>query len=319
MMEEKSVDHLLEEAYGAAVEIMKTRAVSFYQAFRLLPEDRFKGVAAVYALCRAADDIADREEALHQPGQTRQSLDDLESALVRYYQNGMRPLDVPPVLTWWKALEDTIRRFNVPMGSFLQQIEGQRRDLAFEEMRTLEDLIEYSRLVAGSVGTMLLPLLAEDHADIQDPDWQLACEHLGIGMQITNILRDVGEDLRLRNRIYLPTDLRLAFGVSRDELAALAGTADGQAPRVIPDSIVALWEHLAAIADPYYAAYEAWLCRFHPSCRLSLVAAARIYRAIADAVREAGYDCFSRRCYTSDAMRDTILREAAVFVESYPC
>lgn len=308
----------LEDAYQAAIEIMKSRAVSFYQAFRLLPETRFKGVAAVYAFCRAADDIADQEEAPKRPDDTRNRLDQLESALIRFHENGKRSLDPAtlhaPLPPWWAALEDTIRRFDIPSEPFVQQIQGQRLDTTFEEIRTLEDLIEYSRLVAGSVGTMLLPLLAADAADTKNPDWQLACEHLGIGMQITNILRDVGEDLRLRDRIYIPSDMMREFGVSRDELATLAKQPTELGLHPIPDTFIRLWEHLAAIAEPYYRAYEAWLCQFHPACRLSLVAAARIYRAIADAVRAADYDCFTRRCYTSEAQRLAIMQEAEEFV-----
>ena len=130
MMAETAAPIPLEDAYRIAIEIMRTRAVSFYQAFRLLPEARFEGVAAVYAFCRAADDIADQEEAPRKPEETRQRLDQLETAIIRFYENGKRSLD-PEMLqsslpSWWAALEDTIRQFDVPIDSFLQQIQGQQ-------------------------------------------------------------------------------------------------------------------------------------------------------------------------------------------------
>jgi phytoene synthase len=134
-------------------------------------------------------------------------------------------------------------------------------------------------------------------------------------MQITNILRDVGEDLRLRNRVYLPADLRSRHGVFRSSLESLAAEqTDGGGKMQIPRSFIALWEELAALAEPYYHAYEGWIGAFHPGCRVPLAAAALSYRAIADAVRDAAHDCFTRRGYTSAQTRAQCLAQARQLV-----
>ncbi len=301
-----------EISYDAAVAIMKARAVNFHHAFRFLPKARFRGVAALYAFCRAADDISDGDAA----GDAMERLDALEKVIVRFFEAGRKP-GCEPVgfegAPWWAALEDAIVRFDVPVESFLRQIEGQRMDAAFGGIRDADELVRYARLVAGSVGTMLLPLLSQDGINARNPEFIRACENLGVGMQITNILRDVGEDLRLRNRIYLPADMLDAHGISREQLMALAFESEESLPSV-PQGFIGLWEALAQMAEPYYRDYENWLCHFHPACRVPLVAAARIYRAIADAVRAASYDCFTRRCYTSAQTRDQIVKEARSFV-----
>lgn len=296
-------------AYSAAVETMQERAASFYSAFSRLPKERFLGTAALYAFCRCADDLVDHAQQGEASETVFTRLDRLEQAVHDLYTP--RGMQLEPVrdFIWWPAFADTVARFSIPPESFLEQIRGQRFDAAFPGIASEGDLIEYGRLVAGSVGTMMLPLLARDPAAGRDPGLRLACEHLGIGMQITNILRDVGEDLNSRGRLYLPKDLMATFGVSRETLEELA---HGPSPleRPVPEAFIRLWEHLAVLADSYYEDYLPYLNWFHPDCRVPLAASALIYRAIADAVREKGYDCFTRRCYTDDATRARLFLQA---------
>jgi phytoene synthase len=304
---------MLQESYGLAGEIMKNRAASFYTAFRHLPEERFRGVAAVYAFCRYADDTVDSESGDREL--KLESLSRLEERLRRIYDpltpEKDKPVNPAEELSWWPAFEDTVRRFDIPLGSFLQQIDGQRMDAAFEDIKTTSALVDYSRLVAGSVGTMMMPLLAASRCDTKNPGFIAACENLGIGMQITNILRDVGEDLRTRNRLYLPAELLEAYGVKRSALEALSGMAEGTpVDALLPEGFISLWEELARLADSFYRDYEGWIAWFHPGCRVPLVAAALIYRAIADAVRAEGYNCLTKRCYTNAETRALLIKEA---------
>ena len=195
------------------------------------------------------------------------------------------------------------------MQPFIQQINGQRKDVDFKDLETLDDLIEYSRLVAGSVGTMLLPIIAIDIETAHNQELMGACENLGIAMQITNILRDVGEDLRTRNRVYLPQDYLVKYKIRRSDLEVLAHLgADVLVD--IPSGFIDLWEELAGVADRYYEYYEAWIRSFHKNARMPLVAAALSYRAIADAVRKENYNCFTKRCYTSAMKRADIILQA---------
>ena len=292
----------LNAAYKHAEQIMKERAASFYQAFSKLPEERFLSVAAVYVFCRCADDIVDTAVNDSDKLKAKQDLNVLEEKLKSLYNEESIASDDYP---WWSAFTDTVQKFKIPIKSFLQQIEGQRRDIDFKDIQTLAELIDYCRLVAGSVGTMLLPILADDEADTTDLGFITACESLGIAMQITNILRDVGEDLKLRNRLYIPADMLLSQGLTRKTLEDITFNNEE-----IPKSFISIWEALAKTADEYYKAYESWLFKFHSSCQLPLTAAAMSYRAIADAVRKEGYNCFTKRCYTSSAARAKIIIEA---------
>lgn len=308
----------LERSYAAVVSLMKDRAASFYSAFSGLPRARFLGTAALYGFCRYADDTVDHA-ADGEPLETvRSKLDDLEKEVWGLYRSG--PAFVPQSdeirqSIWWPAFSDTVHQFSIQPDSFLAQIRGQRLDADFPGIKDEAELIEYGRLVAGSVGTMMLPLLANDPAGSEDRAFSKACEHLGIGMQITNILRDVGEDLRSRSRLYLPLDLMDRFGVTREQLENLAETSIScEVP--VPEGFIRLWEHLADLADTFYDDYLNWLAWFHPDCRIPLAAAALIYRAIADAVRKEGYNCFTRRCYTDESARTKLLEEAATLVLS---
>ena len=93
---------------------------------------------------------------------------------------------------WWISFVDSVTNFNIKLDPLLNQIKGQRWDIEFKDIETEKDLIEYGRLVAGSVGSMMLPLLLLDEEATNNKEIVIACENLGVGMQITNILRDVG-------------------------------------------------------------------------------------------------------------------------------
>ena len=101
----------------------------------------------------------------------------------------------------------------------LEQIDGQKSDINFKIIEDKDDLIRYCKKVAGTVGLMLALMLKGDKADSR---YESICEDLGIAMQITNILRDIGEDLRNRNRIYIPQTLMKEYRVTRKELEDLS-------------------------------------------------------------------------------------------------
>lgn len=165
---------------------------------------------------------------------------------------------------------------------------------------------------------MLLPLFVLDRETANMVNLREACEHLGIAMQITNILRDVGEDLSLRNRVYLPETLLLEYGITTEMLRILVNDKNEKNIDV-PLNFIQMWEHLAEIADDYYRDIEAWLCYIHPDCRIPLLASTRIYRAIANAVRSNGYNCFTVRCYTSHAERVVIRQEIGRVIQLLDC
>ncbi|UTC61748.1 phytoene/squalene synthase family protein [Treponema sp. OMZ 787] len=307
----------LKNSYRQAEKIMKERAVNFYRAFSNLPPERFKGVAAVYAFCRYADDLVDKSHTKRDEQTILKSLLDLENALKFLYSekdtSGSFSSDNSVFhQIWWPAFEETVKKFNIPQTSFLMQIEGQRMDLSPDDIKTFDEFIEYCRLVASSVGLMMLPFLVKPDKEM-DESFVKSCEDLGIAMQITNILRDVGEDLREKNKLYLPASLMEEYGITRTELESLSKhSTEEKIEDLIPQNFISLWEKLASIADDYYASFEKKLSYFHTDCVASVFAAARMYRGIADAVREASYNCFTKRCYTPERIRRAVIAEADV-------
>lgn len=299
----------LNESFEAARTIMQTQAVSFYQAFMRLPEERFKAVCAVYAFCRYADDIVDETGQAALP-----ELQDLRAAIRSLFASqpeGSCTPTAPECITrqlWWPAFVASIHQYGIEERGLLMQLQGQSMDANFHDIVSTDALVTYARLVAGSVGIILAPILVNDAASVKNPDFLQACEELGIAMQITNILRDVGEDMRERNRLYLPLNLLREHGITRDNIAALAH-ANPHDHLDISQGFIAVWEELAQLADNYYRSYESWITSFHPSARTSLITAAKLYQAIEQAVRKKQYNCFTQRCYTSKSTRIRIVAE----------
>lgn len=293
-------------SFQEANRIMQLRAVSFYQAFSKLGQESFASVTAVYAYCRYADDLVDCSAS---SVDALALLNDLESAVRKIYMPNAQNAGEALPEAWWPCFVYTVQKYGIDQESLLMQIQGQRMDANFKAPQTLEDFLQYCRLVAGSVGRMLVPILLMEHKDAQNPKFLSACEDLGVAMQITNILRDVGEDLRLRDRLYLPADLMKQFQVERSVLVALSNVpADKTVRDIIPENFIALWEYLSKLADGYYRPVTLWISSFHPKSRLPLLMAANSYQAIAQAVREEGYNCFTKRCYTDKETRSGILK-----------
>ncbi len=185
-------------------DVIRRNSKSFYRAFSLLPKCKRESVFALYAFCRAADDCVDVEAS-------EASLDALERDLERFLSGLTR--DEP----MWRAMDVVFESFDLDEQPFFDMIEGQRRDLSFRQPQTIGDLEEYGYYVAGSVGLMLLPILHSRSA-VSDGLKQSAID-LGVAMQITNILRDVGEDLD-SGRVYLPRDAMREAGYSQPSLTS---------------------------------------------------------------------------------------------------
>lgn len=294
----------LKDSYDVCAAIMKKGSLSFYQAFKQLPTKRFQAVTAVYAFCRYVDDLVDESEPADKES-VYLALDQLGDAIANLF-TGQALDESISALPWWTAFAHTIVTFDLQKSSFLEQIAGQKSDLIFDGFETLADLKVYCRLVAGSVGGMLCPLLVADGlSEKEEADALKACYSLGIGMQLTNILRDVGEDARERNRIYLPKAQLKAYGVSREEILSWAQET-GSAP-LLSQTFKDLWESLANESREHYEQVTAAIELFHPSCRLAIQAAALSYQAIEDEVRSDDYNCLTRRHYTSKKTRFAII------------
>ena len=195
-------------------------ARSFRFASRLFPREQLQKVADVYAFCRFTDDLVD-EAGDEEPGVTEARLNlwmDLSRKAYHGQASGIRFLD--------QVMED-MRGSGVPFLYAEELMEGVRMDLSPIRFRTLEDLRVYSYRVASVVGGWLTELFG-----IKDP-WVLdRAFALGHAMQLTNILRDVGEDLRA-DRLYLPEDLMTRFGLERTSLTTVEENGSPISPEYI--------------------------------------------------------------------------------------
>lgn len=203
----------LEAAYRHCERVTRTRARNFHYGIRLLPRDRYRALCAVYALARRIDDVADdpghRDGKLAQLGSVRRDLD----RLARAVRDG-RPASLAddPVLL---ALADAAGRLPIPLGAFGDLVDGVELDVRGARYATFDELVGYCRRVAGSIGRLSVGVFGAT-----DPPCAASLgDDLGVAMQLTNILRDVGED-RASGRVYLPAEDLAAFGCPPDPLEA---------------------------------------------------------------------------------------------------
>ena len=307
----------LEASYRAAKDVMRKNASSFYAAFEKIERAKFLDIAAVYAFCRYADDLADTES---QSKAMRLQLLNLLEEDVKSLYNGSSQSENYEKYAWWTAFENAIRIRKIPLEALLGQIDGQRSDINFKIIENKDDLIEYCKKVAGTVGLMLAPMLRGDKADER---YELICEDLGVAMQITNILRDVGEDLRDRNRIYIPQAFMKKYGVTREKLENLSTSQPTgkslhslfQPNFKVEDKFVHLWEDMALLSEYYYDEFYKYLYMFNSDALFPVTAAAVFYQAILDEVRKNNYNCFTKRCYTSTKRKSELLKIVVSRVE----
>lgn len=298
----------LDKSFKISVDILRKNSKSFYKAFKMLDEEKFLAVAALYGFFRTIDDITDESTELNRK-YSLQKINNLRDDILAISE-GEDPRNNYP---WWDAYEATIKAYQIDSQAFLMQIEGQKMDLDFREPESIDDLITYSSLVAGSVGRAMLPIIIKNKEDLGRPDLLTACENLGIAMQITNILRDVGEDLRERDRVYLPKNLLAKYGLDKENLIAFnEGKRDGEDYK----AFINFWEDLARLSESYYDSFNDYLKYIDEDSRLPVYTASLIYRAIMDEIRQASYDCFSKRQFVSNTKKVLLIKKAKAYVKN---
>jgi phytoene synthase len=202
-----------DEAYEQCERITWEQARNFAYGIRLLPGDKRRALAAVYAFARRIDDIGDGDLPPETKAAQLEQARDQVHALVAAardardgnagHENGVDDND--PVLV---ALLDSGTRFDVPLAAFTELIDGCLADVNQASYKTFDDLLWYCRCVAGSIGRLSLGIYGASHPEKQAK----MADDLGVALQITNILRDVREDFR-NNRIYLPAEDLTRFGI----------------------------------------------------------------------------------------------------------
>lgn len=279
----------LEEAYEACRRETAEWAKTFYLGTLLMPPAKRRAIWAIYVWCRRTDELMDSPEAQSRPvAELAERLDSWEQRTRALFAGEVRDgLDL--------VMRDTIERYPQPIQPYLDMIAGMRMDLNQHRYANFAELELYCYRVAGTVGLMTQEVMGVDPAYTsapwsERPDTSEAAVALGIANQLTNILRDVGED-RGRGRIYLPLDELARFGYSEEEL--MAG--------LVNDNWRALMRFQLERARDWFARSEAGVRWLAPDARWPVWASLRLYRGILDVIEQHGYDVFNHRAYVPRA------------------
>ncbi len=191
----------------SAKEISKESKSSFYYAFNLLPEQKRDAMNVVYAFCRKTDDIVDA---------TNDSQDVKYDKLRKWRIEFERAFTGHSEFPLLNKLGKTISNFNIPLDPFFELIKGMEMDLQKDRYKSFDDLQLYCYRVASTVGLMCIEIFG-----YKNPSTKNFAVDLGIALQLTNILRDIGKDAE-QGRIYLPQEDLQRFNYSEQELMTRA-------------------------------------------------------------------------------------------------
>ncbi|HVT44415.1 MAG TPA: squalene/phytoene synthase family protein [Thermoanaerobaculia bacterium] len=257
----------IDEAYAWCRRITHEHGANFSVGFRFLPLAKRDAVYAAYAFCRWADDIAD--DAGEGIGAR---LDAWEEELERCYSGSAgHRISI--------ALADALQRFAIPKSAFAALIAGCRQDIVKNRYQTFEELVDYCDLVATSISDISLAIFG-----YRGDDTPAIGRNLSTALQLTNITRDIGDDLD-RNRIYLPLAELDRFGVSEEELARRSETR----------GVRRLIEFQIERAESYFAAAEPLLQRLDTDARYPTLLMGSVYATVLRKVAKDPFAALHRR------------------------
>jgi 15-cis-phytoene synthase len=198
----------LADAYSHCESVTRSQAANFYYGIRLLPRERRQAMCAVYAFARRVDDIGDGPLEPHE--KLRRLHDEAQALAALELDGSAARAGSDPVML---ALADAYARFSLPPGALGELIEGVRMDVDGVTYERFDELVLYCRRVAGAIGRVCLAIFGLREDAGSDPvSAERLADDLGVAMQLTNILRDVGEDAE-NGRVYLPAEDLRRFGL----------------------------------------------------------------------------------------------------------
>ncbi|MCP2256729.1 phytoene synthase [Streptoalloteichus tenebrarius] len=281
----------LRAAYARCRRLNAHHGRTFFLATRLLPPARRPSVHALYGFARWADEIVDDLADGRGVAERAAALDHLAADLAVTLAGG-RPGRGrrAPVLV---ALADTVRRHGIDPALFDDFLRSMRMDLTTTEYRTWDELAGYVRGSADVIGLQLLPVFGTVVPRAEAEPYAAA---VGTAFQLTNFLRDVGEDLD-RGRLYLPTEELAAFGVDRELLTwcRAGGRTDPRVRRALA--------YLVAYTRSVYRGAEAGVAMLAPAARPCVRTALTLYRGILDEIVAADYAVLGRRMVVPTSRR----------------
>jgi 15-cis-phytoene synthase len=278
----------------SSVPIFRAQARTFWFAARFLPTHMRTAVNGLYSFARAIDDLVDEPTSLDSK--------QVRSILSAWHDWLAMPTsaDAAPDPRIASALLPVLVQDCLPARYLQLLLEGVASDLNAREMACWPELREYCVQVASSVGLAICHLLGAGG----DPLARQAAVDLGIAMQLTNILRDLPEDLN-KGRVYLPADELAAHGSSREHLLWLGSRVAAHGASAIDEPFRDLMRAQIGRARAHYERGLDGVWRLPPDMRFAILLAGRLYAAILDVIEVADYDVFSRRAATSTWLKLT--------------
>lgn len=287
------------EAYAVCRGIAHREAKNFYWAFRVLPRAKRDAICAVYAFMRRADDLAD-DEAM--------SLEARRAGMRAWVRAWRETLAGRPTEdAVFVALGDAQRRYGIPERLLEELVQGVTMDLepravGADGVQTYADfgeLYRYCYLVASVVGLVCIRIFG--YTDLRA---EMLAEETGVALQLTNILRDVKEDVE-RGRVYLPADLREEFAVTVGRVRELAAGA-----KMSVDDRAVLGK-LGGRAEAYYGSASKLIPLLDRDSRAAMWVLATIYHRLLERIGDRGGDVFGRRVRVSRREKMWILVRGA--------
>jgi 15-cis-phytoene synthase len=264
-------DASLQKAYKYAEIVTAEHSKSFHFSSALLPEEKRSAVRALYAFCRTVDDIVDESA----DGERVCHLDYWRGMVER---GSFEDNDLIAV-----AWADTLARYHIPRYYALQLIDGVTRDLFQARYQTFDELATYCYGVASTVGLMSMYIVGFKNTNAVP-----YAIKLGVALQMTNILRDIGEDYH-KGRLYLPREELLYYGIREQDIA------EGR----LNDNWRQFMKFQIERTRNLYA--ESWLGvkLLEREGQLAIGATSALYEGILDAIEKHDYDVFTRRASLS--------------------
>lgn len=284
------LDRDLKPAYSHCRAITRYYAKTFYMATRFLPNEKQRSIFAIYGLCRYLDNLVD--DTLDIVNNEVINVDEIDTKLNEFKLNlsaiyqGKSTTD--PILS---AFSDTLKKYHIPIDLPFLLIDGVRSDLNKNRYDSFQELYDYSYKVASVVGLMTSRVFG--YSDERALEYAI---DLGIAMQLTNILRDVGEDLE-RNRIYLPIDELKQFGVSEEDLF------NGN----ISENFIELMKFQVARTRKYYEKADIGIQLLDRDSRLPVYLARYNYSRILDKIEANNFNVFEERAFLNSFEKFTII------------
>jgi phytoene synthase len=282
MMPAIAPDHL-EDSYRHCESI--ARRSNFYNGFRLLPPAKRRALSAVYAFMRQCDDISDDDGSMPEK---RQQFQNWRAQFEAVMRGEPTPHAILP------AFGHTVQRFKIPVEYFHKLIDGTEMDLTTTRYSTFDELYDYCFHVASIVGLVCLHIFG-----FRQERAKTCAEACGIAFQLTNILRDIKEDLQ-RDRIYLPLEDLRRFGYSEYDLRR----------EVMDDRFRTLMAFEVARARRYYASARPLVGFIERNSRPAFWTMYESYNTILNHIEACRYDVFSVRAKLNPRDAFTIILKA---------